>query len=464
MRYAKSTTLTEHTLKLWTNISNIGTHQNDTPEYLRKIHLLNQMCFLAILTTFFFVGPLFFVKHYYYVYFQILTGLLVSFSFILSSRRLFNLALYWMFVTLMSNIFYCSIEIPNSGVEYFLIPLSIVPFIIINNNKICIGLMLLAILTFLISFSLKKNYHPHVIISLFNTELLFIMTLLSTFLLCVIIVFQFKVINQKFELIISKQKTIVENKNREITDSINYAKLIQEAKLPDRKQIYATLPNSFILFKPKDIVSGDFYYFYKNNQSVFIASADCTGHGVPGALMSMVGFEKLDDALAHSSDTSEILKQLNKGIKTSLRQSDSNGSTRDGMDIAICSIDTNSRIVKYAGANRPIWIIRNGETVVEEIKATKKAIGGFTEDSQHFDSHEIKLQQGDTFYIATDGYADTFGGQEQKKVTTKRFKEILLSIQDKTMKEQERHLDNFIEDWKGGTEQIDDILVIGVRL
>ena len=111
-----------------------------------------------------------------------------------------------------------------------------------------------------------------------------------------------------------------------------------------------------------------------------------------------------------------------------------------------------------------MWIIRNGQTSVEEIKATKKAIGGFTEDSQHFDTHEIKLQQGDTLYISTDGYADTFGGKGRKKLTTKGFKEILLAIQDKTMKEQEKHLDNFIENWKGGTEQIDDILVIGIRL
>ena len=224
------------------------------------------------------------------------------------------------------------------------------------------------------------------------------------------------------------------------------------------------MPNCFVLFKPKDIVSGDFYFFHKNEQSIFIASADCTGHGVPGAFMSMIGSEKLDDALAHSSDTSEILRHLNKGIKTSLHQSeDSNESTRDGMDIALCSVDLVNRIVKYAGANRPFWFIRNGQTAVEEIKATKKAIGGFTEDSQHFDSHEIKLQQGDTFYISTDGYADTFGKQD-KKLTTKKFKEILLSIQDKSLKEQEHHLDNFIEDWKGGTEQVDDILVIGVRL
>lgn len=259
-------------------------------------------------------------------------------------------------------------------------------------------------------------------------------------------------------------KSEIEEKNKDITDSITYAKRIQEAKLPKKTEIYSSLPQSFILFKPKDIVSGDFYFFYKNNQYIFIAAADCTGHGVPGAFMSMIGSEKLNDAVLQNGDTSEILKQLNKGIKLSLRQSDSNESTRDGMDIALCSVDIENRIVKFAGANRPFWLIRNGQTSIEETKATKKAIGGFTEDDQHFDSHEIKLQQGDTFYIFSDGYADTFNGQDNKKLTTKKFKEILLDIQYKSMREQEQHLDNFVENWKAGTEQIDDILVIGVRL
>ena len=179
--------------------------------------------------------------------------------------------------------------------------------------------------------------------------------------------------------------------------------------------------------------------------------------------MSMIGSDKLEDAVSESSDTSVILSLLNNGVKTALKQSEDDDSTRDGMDIALCSVDTENRIVKYAGANRPIWIIRKGQTEVEEIKATKKAIGGFTEDNQHFDSHEIKLQKGDTFYLSTDGYADTFG-KGGKKMMTKQFKEILISIQGKPMKEQEKHLDEFVENWKAGTEQVDDILVIGIRL
>ncbi len=263
---------------------------------------------------------------------------------------------------------------------------------------------------------------------------------------------------------VEKYKLIIEEKNKDITDSIIYAKRIQQAKLPKKEDIYASLPDSFVLFKPKAIVSGDFYFFQKNKQSVFIAAADCTGHGVPGAFLSMIGSEKLQDAVSVSSDTSEILTRLNKGIKTSLRQSESFDSTRDGMDIALCSVNTTNYTINYAGANRPLWIIRSGQTEVEEIKATKKAIGGYTEDEQHFDTHQLQLAKGDSFYIFSDGYADTFGGEAGKKLMTKRFKEILLDIQHKPMPQQEIYLDTFIETWKADAEQVDDILVIGVRL
>ncbi len=266
------------------------------------------------------------------------------------------------------------------------------------------------------------------------------------------------------KLEVERSKLVTDEKNKSITDSINYARRIQQAKLPKKEDIYFALPDSFVLFKPKDIVSGDFYFFKKKGQSIFIAAADCTGHGVPGALMSMIGSEKLTVAVKSTEDTSEILHRLNKGIKKSLGQSDNIDSTKDGMDIALCSINTQSRIIKYAGANRPMWIVRNGCKFIEEIKPTKKAIGGFTENDQHFDTHKIQLSQGDTIYIFSDGYADTFGGEFGKKMMLRRFKEVLLEIQSKPMSEQERLLESFLENWKGELEQVDDVLVIGVRL
>lgn len=263
--------------------------------------------------------------------------------------------------------------------------------------------------------------------------------------------------------IIKNDKFKLEQKEKEITDSIKYAMRIQQAKLPDLNTINNLLPNSFVLFKPKDIVSGDFYFLQEKSGLIFIAAGDCTGHGVPGAILSMIGSERLEEAIYKSSDTSDILGRLNIGVKRALRQSESDESTRDGMDIALCSIDRETRTVKYAGANRPIWIIKNNTKQLEEIKATKAAIGGLTRDDQYFKSHETKLEPGDTFYICTDGFADQFNGRDGKKLMTKKLKEILIGIQDQSMQEQKNYLNDFFEKWRDGSEQVDDILIIGVR-
>jgi len=275
---------------------------------------------------------------------------------------------------------------------------------------------------------------------------------------------------------IEEKSRIIEQKNIETEQSIVYAKRIQSAILPPSQEISAHLNNYFILYKPKDIVSGDFYFFSNlhadhsaKTGDVIIAAVDCTGHGVPGAFMSMVGNEKLKDAVDISASPGKILNELNRGIKSALRQSGDANSTRDGMDLSLCAIPAfingaTETQIKYAGANRPLWVIKKDSKEVEEIKATKYAIGGYTPDAQEFDEHNIQLKKGDTFYLFTDGFADQFGGRNRKKLMTKKFKEILISIQNLPMAEQHKHLDTFIDDWRGDTEQVDDILVIGARV
>ena len=263
---------------------------------------------------------------------------------------------------------------------------------------------------------------------------------------------------------INNKNLLLEEKNKDITDSINYAQRIQFAKFPKREEINMHLANHFILFRPKDIVSGDFYFFHKKNEMVYIAAADCTGHGVPGAFMSIISIEKLEEAVLECKDFSEILSFTNKKIRASLKQNQHSDSTRDGMDIALCAINPNTGQLKYTGANRPLWVIRRGGKEVLEIKATKKAIGGLTADDEVFETHNLTLQQGDCIYFGSDGYADTFSGLTGKKLTTKKFKDLLLEIQHLSMKEQEHYLDKFLDDWKLQTEQIDDILVIGIRI
>jgi PAS domain S-box-containing protein len=272
-----------------------------------------------------------------------------------------------------------------------------------------------------------------------------------------------------------KQKEIIERKNREITNSINYSLQIQEALLPKKEEIYQSLTNCFVLYKPKDIVSGDFYFFRKTQDNFcHIAAADSTGHGVPGAFMSMLGSEKLKVAADKAVLPGEILSHVNVSLKNSLHNNDNERSVKDGYDIALCTINLNSIVVDsegvkkpawsvhFSGAHRPLWIIRKDSQTIEIIKGTKASIGGWTSNSHIFETQHLHLHKGDTLYICSDGFADQFG-KTGKRLMTKKFRELLLTIQDKTMQEQELFLDNFIEDWRGEEEQTDDILVIGIR-
>lgn len=255
----------------------------------------------------------------------------------------------------------------------------------------------------------------------------------------------------------------LEEKNREVTDSINYAKRIQQAKIPSIEYLQNLLSEYFVFFQPKDIVSGDFYYFHQSGETLFIAVADCTGHGVPGALVSMIAMEKLEDALKKSSDPSEILRILNKNIKSAFQHTEDDESLRDGLDIALCAFNTSTGTMRFAGANRPLWIIRTNVGQIEELKGTRTAIGGFTHEDEHFECHEVQLEKGDACYLFSDGYADTFGGENDKKMMTKRFKDILLDIQAYHMNEHEQLLQKYLDDWKQENGQTDDILVVGFK-
>lgn len=258
----------------------------------------------------------------------------------------------------------------------------------------------------------------------------------------------------------------IEEKNREITDSINYAKLIQQSLLASKEMLDKNLESYFILYKPKDIVSGDFYWASETNKGFLIACVDCTGHGVPGAFMSLIGKENLDKAVSKTVDPGKILQELNVNVKRSLNQNETSKS-RDGMDAAVLRVQKNadgSAVINYAGANRPLYILRQNTQTIEEVKATKQAVGGFTSIDQVYEQHQLIAHKGDTLVITTDGYADQFGSDKNKKLTTKRFKELLVTIQAKQASDQKNKLENFFNDWKGKNEQLDDLLVIGITI
>ncbi|MCC6691164.1 MAG: tetratricopeptide repeat protein [Bacteroidia bacterium] len=264
---------------------------------------------------------------------------------------------------------------------------------------------------------------------------------------------------------IENQKLIVENQNKEITDSINYARQIQQAILPSEMLISKSLPNHFILYKPKAIVSGDFYFFSEKKDKLFIAVVDCTGHGVPGAFMSMIGNNLLTQIINEKevSDPSEILNQLHRAVRHVLQQDVENAGNRDGMDISLIALHKNLKTLEFAGANRPLYLIRNGKLV--ETKGDKSPIGGMQFELQRkFSLNKIELEKNDSIYLFSDGYADQFGGEKGRKFMVKNLQKSLLEINGLPFNKQRDKLDSIIENWKGNLEQIDDILVIGIQV
>jgi serine phosphatase RsbU (regulator of sigma subunit) len=263
--------------------------------------------------------------------------------------------------------------------------------------------------------------------------------------------------------LIQKQKDEIEIQKQEITDSILYAQRIQKAVLTSSEEIQRILPENFILFLPRDIVSGDFYWMtQKNDYSVF-AAVDCTGHGVPGAFMSMLGVSFLNEIINETSDfkANVILEKLRTLVKKTLSQS-IDAETKDGMDIALCILNNKTNELQYAGAFNPLYLIRNNNLL--EIKGDRMPIGIYQYTETDFTNNEIQLQKDDCLYIFSDGYVDQFGGNSGKKLLTKTLKETLLKIHPEPMVKQKEMLQESLHNWKGYYKQIDDILIIGIRI
>ncbi len=261
--------------------------------------------------------------------------------------------------------------------------------------------------------------------------------------------------------IIENQKHLVEEKNREILDSIEYALRIQTAILPPQRIVKQYLENSFILYMPKDIVAGDFYWMETVDDFILFAVCDCTGHGVPGAMVSVVCHNALNRAVKEFGliQPSAILDKTTEIVSEGF--SNGENKIKDGMDTSLCTYNTKTKTLQWAGANNPLWLIKDGELI--ETKANKQSIGN-SDDILPYTNHEFPLKSGENIYIFSDGFADQFGGEADKKFTKRRFKELLLSLQNLTLQEQGVALKKFIIDYRKETEQTDDILVMGVKV
>jgi serine phosphatase RsbU (regulator of sigma subunit) len=259
--------------------------------------------------------------------------------------------------------------------------------------------------------------------------------------------------------------TEIEEQKKHIMDSIYYARRIQTAILPSFNLLDKYIKNYFIFYLPKDIVSGDFYWMSATSGLVMIAAVDCTGHGVPGAFMSIVGFNQLNNAVTvqKARKASDILNELNKGVILTLNENTGESSIKDGMDMTLCVFDFKNKKVDFAGANNPLIHIRDNN--MNKIKGDRFPIGAFIDgQEQLFANNEIKLVDGDMIYMFSDGYADQFGGPESKKFFTKRFEQLLYDIHNEPLEEQKEMLKTTLYDWMGNNDQVDDILVIGIRI
>ena len=275
--------------------------------------------------------------------------------------------------------------------------------------------------------------------------------------------------NQRDELerqrnLAHQQRHEIAAKNDEITSSIQYARSIQSSLLIPDRLIQKMLPEHFILFKPKDIVSGDFYWLHEKNGRVLFASVDCTGHGVPGAFMSLLGISYLNDVVSEQDNgrAGEILDRLRVKVIHALRQESPDRNNRDSMDIALCIWDRNAHTLEYAGAYNPLYLVRDGELTV--YKANRMTIGIESRLDKSFTTHDINLREGDMVYLFTDGFPDQLSQDHHEKMNISRFKELVASISRLTPREQHIKLNQHFKSWKGQYEQVDDELEMGVRV
>ncbi len=297
--------------------------------------------------------------------------------------------------------------------------------------------------------------------------------------------------NIRLEGIVAERTAEVVRQKEELTDSIEYASRIQRALLPSEKILFETLPKHFILFKPRDIVSGDFYWMTQKEDKIFICAADCTGHGVPGAFMSMLGISFLNEIVVKSGITQSnlILDELREYVMESLKQTgEGEDETKDGMDLSLCVIEKEKRRIQFSGAYNPLYYVRpltdkekkivekgeeldvpqgdlyNNNYLLTQIRGDKMPIGISAKNHEAFSLNELDMKPGYTLYMFSDGYVDQFGGPEGKKFMAKAFKKLLLEVQDYPMEEQGKILDDTLNEWQGELPQVDDIIVIGIKL
>lgn len=445
-------------------IANAGISEDSSFALRNKLRVFNNAILLIFCITFFY----FVISFLFDLY---LTAAVICFSFVsnilvlLLVRRghyktAFHYAMWYGFIFLSA--FSLLFGRVNNSYSYFLF-MPVACNILFDSRRITLFYLVLSIIFLIGNVHFVNNYEPYYAFASWMYILSY-----PNIIFAAILIFMgvrlFKKENVQYATRIEEQREVLAEKNTEITDSINYAKRIQSALIPSEKNFSRLFPESFVLFQPKDIVSGDFYWLAEKDGLIFYATADCTGHGVPGGFMTMLGISFLDELVNEKKlrQPAAILDQLRERIIQVMKQS-SPGETKmqDGMDIVLCCYEKSTHRLQYAAANNPLYLLRENEFT--EFPSDKQPCG-FYHGMKPFTNHEIQLQPGDSVFTATDGFADQFGGPQGKKFKYKPFRERLLQQRQLPMQEQKEALLATFHQWKGALEQVDDVLVIGVRI
>ncbi len=448
---------------LWKKIAHIGVEPGTNDWNQRNLRMMNSMTFIMCCSMFMFAilsvtltsgGGLYMIS-------GVFVSCLIYFV-VAKYARLFIAKIYFCIlpVACVAMISIFAVGSPGNDVYYFL-DTCVIPLVLFKQKKLYVPLILLSFVSFFGCLYAQKFVEPAVVITEEAMPVYFVtnIVMIFVFLLAMITLFKSEISGHQNNL--NQQKQIVEEKNREITESITYASRIQEAILPVQEKFDRLLPQNYVWYQPKDIVAGDFYWLESSGDDVFLAAADCTGHGVPGAMVSVVCHNSLNRAVREFGlrSPAAILDKTRELVIETF--SESNKNVKDGMDIALCRINLKSMSLTFAGANNSLYYIRNNQLF--EIKPDKQPIGNF-DRPKPFSEHSISLQKGDIIHIFTDGFADQFGGPKGKKFKYKTFKDLLVSVAERDIREQKNLIERKFLDWRGDFEQVDDVCVIGVRV
>lgn len=453
-------------MNLWHKISNIGIQNSLSEADVRRARLTNRLLFIGFCLSLTYI-PVFIKQNSMPLLINVCTLIVALGSlFFLVRKSQHNLAAILLCFFLITHMILSGVMIQGGTGRYFLFLFSIIGFAIVQQQRIGILIFVYAVSGFFLSEYIHLWVEPIITRTSDSNHAVYVLNMLIIFMGGFFLIFHYKRGNAVYEADIIAQKGQIEKQHdqltethKEIKDSIRYAKRIQAAILPQQKELDAQLNDYFVLYEPKDIVAGDFYWLEKKDNKVFFAVADCTGHGVPGAMVSVICNNALNRSVRelNLSDPGKILDACRNIVVQEFEKSDE--EVRDGMDITLITIEGNN--LQFAGANNSLWILRNNEHIT--LRADKQPIGKF-EINLPYSTKDFELQKGDVLYLFSDGYADQFGGEKGKKLKLKALLELFLAINQRPMKDQKEELLQFFNDWRTGYEQVDDVCVVGVRI